>query len=220
MRRRRFNIFPVFLMIVGFSVIITGAKAFNEYRNLMSVLTVNNAEYIVISAINESIIEQSSQNVFTNLVLFEKDNEGKINAISTNMSAMNSLKANVTMAVYDKINQLEQISIEVPLGNLIGSDFFSTIGPKIKTSLLATGTPQCQFVSSFESSGVNQTIHRIMLNAKADICVVFPFGNHSFTIENDFIVMETILLGDVPESYTYVDDGNSTLIQKINDYNE
>ena len=35
---------------------------------------------------------------------------------------------------------------------------------------------------------------------------------------SQFPLAETIVLGDVPDSYTYIDDTESSLLGKINDY--
>lgn len=188
----------------------------------MKELAINQAQYIAISAINNSINEQIAKNVlnYDKISILEKDKDDKITAITTNMPIMNSLKASVTMSVYECLTNLENMDIYVPLGNLINGDYFSTRGPKLHIKVLALGTAQSQFKSEFTAVGVNQTRHRITLNVSADVKILFPFGNEKLTLVSDFVVMETILLGQVPESYTYIDDTESSGLSKFNDYSK
>ena len=71
--------------------------------------------------------------------------------------------------------------------------------------------------SDFEGAGINQTRHRILCDVKVGVSAVIP-GCSSYTeVENSFTVSETVLLGNVPDSFTSV-DVSEDLYDDINNF--
>ena len=56
-------------------------------------------------------------------------------------------------------------------------------------------------MSNFESAGINQTRHRIYLEIKSKMGVVAPFVSKRVEVINEVNIAETVLIGDVPETY-------------------
>lgn len=219
MRRRR-NKGASILIIISLIILICASFFIMQMRPLIKILAINEAEYIAIKSINDTVNKQILENYdnFDNLVLLEKDKDDKITAVKTNMQSMNLLKTQTILAVYETLNSFENLDINVPLGAVISSEFFATMGPNIPIKLINLSTADATFKNAFESTGINQTRHTISLEVSADMSVVFPFGNEKINIKSEFIVMETILMGSIPESYTYIDDTRSETLAKVNDY--
>ena len=71
--------------------------------------------------------------------------------------------------------------------------------------------------SDFDSAGINQTRHRIICDVKVGVSAIIP-GCSSYTeAENSFTVSETVLAGEVPESFTNVDTTDD-LYDDINNF--
>ena len=74
-------------------------------------------------------------------------------------------------------------------------------------------------LSVFSDAGINQTLHRIVLEVKTTVSAIIPGYTTSVEISGQFVIAETIIVGEVPDAYTHVISGNSDLIGNINDYN-
>ncbi len=193
-----------------------------QFRPVFEKLALNECTYIAITAINDTISNEIYQNQakYPSLVILEKDIENRVTALSTNMLTINSMKADIINSVNDVVNDLAYKDIYIPLGNLLGSELFTGTGPNISVKILGIGVADADFISVFSTAGINQTRHSIMLSISADLTVVVPGENFETTVETEFVVSETILLGTVPNSFTYIDDQESTLLGKVNDYAE
>ena len=66
------------------------------------------------------------------------------------------------------------------------------------------GTVSVDFKTSFESAGINQTRHRIYLEAKTQVKVVIPLTTSTKEVKAQIPICETIIVGEVPESYINV----------------
>ena len=79
------------------------------------------------------------------------------------------------------------------------------------------GSVNAELKSSFEDAGINQTRHRIICNVKVGVSAIIP-GCSSYTeVENSFTVSETVLLGEVPDSFTQVNT-TEDLYDDINNF--
>jgi hypothetical protein len=67
--------------------------------------------------------------------------------------------------------------------------------------MIPIGSVVCKFVSNFESAGINQTLHKIYVNINAQIGVVFPLNSVSFNSEQQVLISECVIIGQVPEVY-------------------
>ena len=75
-----------------------------------------------------------------------------------------------------------------------------------------------QLISEFSEAGINQTLHRILLEVSVDVSAIIPGYTTSVDVTTNFVVAETVIVGSIPDSYTHVITGDSDLIGKINDY--
>ena len=69
----------------------------------------------------------------------------------------------------------------------------------------------CDFTSTFESVGINQTKHSIYLNVIADISIVMPSRTENFAVPTEILVGESVIVGQVPDAYLQSDIFGSKL---------
>ena len=94
---------------------------------------------------------------------------------------------------------------------MVRSDLFSGMGPSVTVYVSPIGNVSTAYVSEFVSAGINQTRHRIYLEIICDVAIVMPAGNHDTQILTPIIVSECIVVGQVPNSYVYVDETDKML---------
>ena len=61
------------------------------------------------------------------------------------------------------------------------------MGPDIKIRFLDTGTVETKVRSEFESTGINQTIHKIYLDVTCKVSLLTPYNVVEETITNEVV---------------------------------
>ena len=95
--------------------------------------------------------------------------------------------------------------IEVPLGSVLAPRFFSGRGPSLHFGLAGLTQMEAEFVSSFSAAGINQTRHEIRLVVDVYVSVLLPGFSTVTKVTNRCAVAETVIVGSVPDTYTYFD---------------
>lgn len=119
------------------------------------------------------------------------------------MAELNALKATITSGIGNRLENLGQTQISVPLGTVSGVALFSGVGPMIPVEILNVNRINSRFDSSFEAAGINQTRHRIEMLITVDVVLLLPGGSCQESCTNQITVAESVLMGDVPTNYSY-----------------
>ena len=156
---------------------------------------------------------------YRELVSLSTGDDGKINAVQTDVVRLNLLKAALTNAATDRLEELEQQTVLVPLGTLLGWQVLSGRGPLVEFRLVPAGYVRSSLSHRFDAAGINQTRHQIMLRLDASIIAVLPGYTTSTEVSTDFLLAETVIVGTSPDSFTQVLTGDDQSIdQLIADY--
>lgn len=152
--------------------------------------------------INDSIDRQIECGIinYDRIVYFEKDLDGRITALKTNMAEVNRLKTAILNMVNDEILALDSDSLSIPLGSLLLPEAFSGKGPKIPVEILSIRNSDGSFSSSFSEAGINQTRHQIIMEVLVDVSVLVMGDAHEFTVSSHMVIAETVIVGQVPDT--------------------
>lgn len=199
-KRKRGKIFVALLIFVlAFIVYIYNFVFIPMLSQLGNARASQVGQYVV----NQAISEVMDSDEKTALISVQKDNNGKITAVNPDIARMNRLKSEIAITVSEMLNETTNSKIKVPVGNLSGISFFSNKGPKITFNLVPYGKTNVDFATSFSEAGINQTRHRV--DVKASLNVALLLSNKAISsvkVETTVPISETIIVGDVPESYT------------------
>lgn len=126
--------------------------------------------------------------------------EGRVAAVSSNPSYVNFVKTQITQKAQEYIDELSQSEgVGVRLGNFTGLVCLSDIGPEVRFRVESACTVSCEFDSSFESAGLNQTVHRVVMNVCVDLNVYNPFRiSRTISTQSDYEIARTVIVGSVP----------------------
>ena len=201
-RRRRMRRRFTALLIV---VILVGGFAFFRnrltpiIREMVKTRVSNEASFAINRAIARQIEDASI--AYDRIVVLEKDVQGNIAAIKTNMAEVNRLQTLVLAMVDEEVLELSVTEVGIPLGSVVLPEFFSGKGPLLPVRVLSVSTSDAEFHSVFSDAGINQTMHRIILSVSATMTVLTPLGTQNVTTESSMIVAETVIVGSVPQTY-------------------
>ena len=152
---------------------------------------------------NDAIARQISEGDirYDRIVYFEKDLDGRITALKTNMSEVNRLKTDILNIINDEILALDTMDLGIPLGSLILPQFFSGKGPQIPVRVLSIRNSDAVFSSNFSQAGINQTLHQLTMVVSIDVAMLVLAKTSSFTITSEVVVAETVIVGEVPQTF-------------------
>lgn len=162
---------------------------------------------------------------YDSLISLEKDGEGNITALTTKIVPVNKLKSNLSLNILDNLAQIKTLDITVPIGNIIGVEVFSGFGPEVKVKIIPSGNVLIDFENKFESSGINQTRHQIIMKINANVLVLSSTKRKNVSLETSVCIAETVIVGKVPESFTNIDahttagDNSKPIIDKEDLFN-
>lgn len=201
MRRLRQGVF-----FAAFLVAVTAAAFFlfrSRYQTLIRELAKTQITNSTSDLTNDAIAKQMAQgNIrYDRIVFFEKDLEGRITALKTNMMEINRLKTDVLEIINDEILALDTSDIGIPLGSLILPELFSGKGPVVPVHILSIRNSDAGFFSDFSQAGINQTLHKLTMEVSVDVAVLVLARTESFTVSSQVVIAETVIVGDVPQTF-------------------
>ena len=170
---------------------------------IIRAVAVANVENAVGRKINEAVERAISGGTVEtdSIISFEKDADGKINAVKTNIRTANRLKSSIALAILDEVTAITEKEIAVPVGSLTESNFLSGRGPRIPVRIIPVGSVRTELESRFETGGINQTIHRIFLEITVKLKILLPRETVITDVSESVVVAETVIVGSVPDYF-------------------
>lgn len=141
----------------------------------------------------------------TEVISMQYDSSGKLIALTADMTTLNRLRNAVIAQVTEQINGTGREEIPIPLGTVLELPLLSGLGPDLTVEVLDFGGVGARFESTFKSTGINQTLHQIQLIVSGRALLMMPGGVMEKEISTAVTVAETVILGDVPESYAVLE---------------
>ena len=138
---------------------------------------------------------------YEELYTIEKDSNGNIVIIKSNVVPINNLISELTENIQNEFEKIENPTIDIPLGNLSGIYILSGSGPEIPIEVSITGTVDTEIKSEFIAQGINQTLHRVYVNFECNMKIVTPLKNYNKKVTNQVIIAEHVIVGNIPNSY-------------------
>ena len=197
--RRMFRWVAVVVAIVVVLLILFRSRYNEPIRTLAQTQITNATSDLINDAIDRQI--EAGDIHYDRIVYFEKDLNGRITALKTNMSEVNRLKTSTLNLINDEILALDTTDIGIPLGSLFISELFSGKGPIIPVEIISIRNSDAYFTSNFTQAGINQTLHQLSMSVLVDVAVLVLGETASFTVTSEVVVAETIIVGDVPDTF-------------------
>ena len=191
------------LFVLLIAVLVLFFVLRSKYRLVIEDLAQTQVKNTTSDLTNDAIAKQIEVGdiQYDRIVFFEKDLDGRITALKTNMSEVNRLKTDILNIINDEILALDHSDIGIPLGSLFFPEIFSGKGPAIPVHILSIRNSDANFVSHFSQAGINQTMHRLNMEVSIDVAVLVLGQTSSFSVTSEVVVAETIIVGDVPQTY-------------------
>ena len=171
-----------------------------QMRPLIKSVVFSQAQTVSTNVINQVVADELSRLDidYSDIIDIQKDADGKILAVSTDMKKVNSLKSLMTLSIQDKISAMEVQKTKIPLGTFTGTEILNGRGPKIPIDVSMSGSVIMDFKSEFVSAGINQTKHKLYLEVNSEVLAFIPGYPVNTVVKTSILIAETIIVGEVP----------------------
>lgn len=173
----------------------------NQVSPTIKTLCDTRAKAIALKATNEAVMERLNEIKYDNLIHVTTNEKGTITGLNADVIEMNKLSTKITTEIQKKLLNIDDAEIKIPIGRFLGLSVFSGYGPRIIVKAIPTGNVSVDFKTEFMSEGINQTRHRIYLEIKTSVRMVAPFISNVVPFETNMTVAETVIVGDIPNTY-------------------
>ncbi|HIT32123.1 MAG TPA: sporulation protein YunB [Candidatus Enterenecus stercoripullorum] len=193
-------------LILLFFVILS-----SQLRPVIRSMAVSKAANLI-SSISAAAVDDSLDDLqmeYSSFITMERNSDGSVVSLSGNIQASSRFKRQVVDSLVNRLEHIDGDELGIPIGTLTGRLLLSGLGPEIRVNIQTVGDVTANLESAFSSAGVNQTLHRITLDLTIVIYLVIPGEVVPVTVEERIPVAETVIVGEVPETYIQL-DGNDT----------
>ena len=184
-------------------------------RNLTRVvltLASAKAEVLAVQALNQAAEALIAEGVsYDSLVHVTLGEDGSVRLLQANTAGMNSLASRASLTAQARLEALQDQTVSVPLGSALGVTLLAGTGPRIRVHMLPVGAVVTAYETEFTSAGINQTRHRVLLTMRAQVQLVLPTGASGVEAVTQVAVAESIIVGQVPDSFVNVGDDTDLL---------
>ena len=170
------------------------------------------AEAMAVEYIHEAVRDVMEDTVnYEDMMNVQTDGQGRVTMLQANAVRMNELATVTALEAQSKLESAESQSIAIPLGAALGVPFLSAMGPRVQVRIVPVSAVSAAFSTEFESAGINQTRHKIYLSLRTTVRLVIPSGARQVSLGSQVLIAESIIVGDVPQSYVQVPEMSDAL---------
>lgn len=206
LRRKTSRISPKAAKIIAiavFIVILAGMmihiSVTRHYRDISEREGTKVTAYVISSCVDD--ILASEKDTARQLVSITYGEDGKVRSVETDPAAVNRIQSRILREVNSALSDNEALHVKLPVGTLTDNSFLTGRGPEIELVFDQKGSATVTLENKLISGGINQTVYRVYARIDADIYSVSPFDSVPIHFSFDYLLSETVIVGDIPESY-------------------
>ena len=202
----------IFCLVLAFVISVISVKPF------VFTYAKSEAETIILNAANEAVLNVLDKNniKYSDISIISRDDSGAITGIEINIEKVNLLKSSLSNEISRIVSTKNKYDLNIPIGSLFGNEYTTGYGPKIKFKMQLTETAILDFESNFESAGINNVLHQIIIKIDLTASILMMGCTDSFRVSTTAIAAQTIISGEVPDSFTNViEQPNNDLADEV-----
>lgn len=209
--KRKQKIVKIFIiMVIAFSTV---KIVLDAILPIFDTLCKDKAKSIATIISNEEATNVMKEHTYDELFTLEKDKDGNITMIKSNIIAINEIISDVAVKIQNTINQRGRENIEIALGSFTGFKLLSGKGPGVPIKISSIGNVETDLRSEFSEKGINQTLHRVYLQVDCEVSILTPYNSITEKVSNQVLLIENVIVGKISSTYYNLEgfDSNSAL---------
>lgn len=203
-KRRRESGSLLLSVLVGLSMACLLIHAFNTALRPQLLAFTEAQVRNRLNQLSSQVVSQVMQDqslTYSELVVLRTGQGGEVSTMSVDSQKLNLLRAQVMERITEQILALDTTDLGIPLGLLTGIDILSAAGPKLPVRVTSVASATGLFRNEFTNAGINQTLHRIVLDVTITARLLLPVGITETAITIPVYITEAIVIGQVPQTY-------------------
>ncbi len=169
-------------------------------RDEMSEFTARNAAAgAILNGVEETV--KNAGIYYNDIVEIHTDKKGEVKSVQTDTAKLNTVSNAVNRNVDKRISEMKNIPVKIPLTSFFGDEIISGLGPSITFYVTMTGSASTKFNNVFDSTGINQIRHQIMLDISVDVYVIFGRKIDKYNVKSNVCIAESIITGTSPNAF-------------------
>ena len=206
--KRKQKIAKIFMiMVIAFSTVKIVLDAISP---IFDALCEDKAKSIATIISNNEATNVMKDHTYDELFTIEKDNDGNITMIKSNIIPINEIISDVAVKIQTSINERGRENIRIALGSFTGSKFLACRGPGVPIRISSIGNVETDLRSEFSAQGINQTLHRVYLQVDCEVSILTPYNTISEKVSNQVLLIENVIVGKIPSAYYNLEGVDST----------
>ena len=125
------------------------------------------AETVMLNSANDAVISilENENFSYNDIAVLSENKDGEIISLEIDTYKVNYLKSHISNEISNIIGGRERYDVAIPVGTFLGNTYTAGLGPDIKLKMQITTTAYVDFLQEFRSAGINQVLHKIIVNA-------------------------------------------------------
>lgn len=209
------------IKLIAAGMVMTGLLVILDlsFRPVIETVNAYKCHELVNRLINDAVsAEIENENAgYSKLVNLTANAEGEIMSLESNVMNINKLKTRIVQRLEREIARLPEVDIQIPIGTLLGIQLLHGKGFGVGMTVQPVGYASASIISEFSEAGLNQTLHRIVIEIDADVDAIIPGYSTRVPVKTTIVAAETVIVGRVPNAYTHV-VASESLDGYLNDY--
>ena len=193
---RRIKLRKFWLFVTVLSVVLLVAAGYRRLEGLMVVYGENRCRNLVTQLLLDTAGEMEMYEKLSTFTIV--DNKS---VVQMDSSAVRQYQAAIGKTLAQKLDALGAQTHQVPLGTVLDNPFLMERGPNLPIRFAPVGSAQVEISSDLCDAGINQVLYRVIMTLSAELTVLLPGGSTTLICQQDFILEETLLTGQVPLLY-------------------
>ncbi len=185
-------IFIIILLVYYLSKVVNPIMYTYGEATIQKLLTISS---------NNAIGDIISTMQYDDIVKIKYDDNGDVITIEAISSKINQISNNLAKKTQEEIDNSSKLGINIPIGTCSGIGFLSGKGNNINISIEPMGNASCNFYTTFEDAGINQTNHKIFVNIETEASLIMPFAFKKVKKSTSYLLAECIIVGKIPSVY-------------------
>lgn len=185
--------------LLGISLLLFNRAVDNLFARITEDQVHNLGTEMLNQAVNTLLEDESIRQDELLEIHYQEDES--ISSITIDSDQVNRIRTRLNEFVLKSLHEQETETIQIPLGSLTNFWFLSAKGPDITFHVYPVGYLNSRIRSEFDGAGINQTRHRLVLELELELMCVGLLHRETVTVSSEYILSETLLMGETPEQY-------------------
>lgn len=209
------------MKLIAVGMVLTGLLVIMDlsFRPIIETVNVYECHEMVSRVINDAVLAEleNEDADYSKLVNLTTNADGEVISLESNVMNINKLKTRIAQRLEREIERLSEVDIQIPIGTLLGIQLLHGKGFSVGMTVQPMGFATASIISEFSEAGLNQTLHRIVIEINADVDAIIPGFSTRVPVKTSIVAAETVIVGRVPNAYTHV-VASESLDGYLNDY--